>query len=103
MAQSFDAAVDVVSSAHNNFDDMTCIFKEVARVLRPRGQLFSVLPTNRCSRRTFKGLTTTFLEAEEVVLLLMHSFTSLDILRSSYQLSNDCLIDNWIVTGRCKE
>lgn len=102
MADCFDAVVDVVSSAHNTFGCMHLIFTEIVRVLKPGGQLFSVLPTNRCSRRTFKGLTTTFLEDWEVDSLLTPYFTHIKILLSSYQLDHGCLIDNWIVTARSK-
>ncbi len=99
MAQSFDAAVDVVSSAHNTYTCMEDIFHEVAMALKPGGKLFSVLPTNKCSRRTFKGLTTTFLEEQEVELLMMYNFAKLQILRSTYYLEPDCMIDTWIVTA----
>lgn len=102
MTGCFDAVVDVVASAHNSLDNMGRIFTEVARVLKPGGSLFSVLPTNRCSRRTFKGLTSTFLEEWDVDILLRRHFTNLKILRSSYQLAHDCLIENWIVTGAAK-
>lgn len=102
MAHCFDAVVDVVSSAHNSLDDMGRIFTEVARVLKPGGNLFSVLPTNRCSRRTFKGLTSTFLEEWEADALLQRHFTHIQILRSSYELAKDCLIDNWIITAQSR-
>lgn len=102
MADSFDAVIDVVSSAHNTRNAMAGIFKEVSRILKPGGSLFSVLPTNRCSRRTFKGLTATFLEECEVEDLLSPYLNDLMILKSSYQLSRDCLIENWIATGKAR-
>lgn len=103
-AKSFDAVVDVVSSAHNTPECMFEAFLEVSRVLRPGGQLFSVLPTNKCSRRTFTRFTTTFLEMWEVIRWLeLTCFTKIMVLRSSYQLDPDCLIDNWIVTAQRKE
>lgn len=101
-AQSFDAAVDIVSIAHNRFPYLGVLFKGVSRVLKPGGKFFSVLPTNRCSRRTFKGLVTTFLDRIEVQHLLEPHFDNIMILGSSYQLDQDCLIDTWVVTAEAK-
>jgi ubiquinone/menaquinone biosynthesis C-methylase UbiE len=103
VAGSFDAVVDVVASAHNPITHMAKIAAEIVRVLKPKGKLFSVLPTNRCSRRTFRGFVSTFLEQWEVEMLYGPLFENLQILRSSYELSHDCLIDNWILTAQRKE
>lgn len=102
-AGTFDAVVDVVCSAHNSMIDMVKIFAEIARVLKPGGKVFSVMPTNRCSRRPFKGLgTISFMEHQEVDMLLDKGFDGVSILSSSYQLSQDCFVENWIVTASRK-
>lgn len=96
----FDAAVDVVSIAHNTLGDMRKIFDEVARTLKPKGLLFSVLPTVNCSRHTFRGTgDVTFLERLEIDYVLGPKFQHVDVLLSSYELSHDCCIRNWIVTA----
>ncbi len=97
---SFDVVIDIVSSCHNSMPDMHQIFGEVARVLKPGGKLFSMFPTPRCNRRRFHGLgIATFLERPEIDNMLGRSFQDIQILRSSYELTSDCLIDNWVVTG----
>lgn len=96
----FDAVVDVVSSAHNSHCEVTKIFKEVARVLKPGGRLFSISPTNICSRRPFVGLgTVNYLEQGEIKSLLDKSFTAVKILRSSYGIADDCIVDHWVTTA----
>lgn len=102
MTHCFDAVVDVVSSAHNSLDEMRVIFSEVARVLKPGGNLFSVIPTHRCARHPFSGLIATFLEEDEIEPLLGRRFNNLKILRSSYQLARDRTIDNWIITANSR-
>ena len=102
-ADYFDAVVDVVSSAHNTHSEVEKIFKEIHRVLKPSGKLFSVLPTNNCSRRPFVGLGhVSYFEYCDVELLLDGDFDSVSILRSSYQLEPDCTVDNWIISATNK-
>lgn len=98
--KSFDVVVDVVSSVHNVMPDVRKIFSEAARVLKAGGEIFSVMPTNRCSRRPFQGLgQVSFMERSEIEQMLECNFDNVQILSSSYELSPDCLVDNWIVTG----
>jgi ubiquinone/menaquinone biosynthesis C-methylase UbiE len=96
----FDAVVDIISSAHNTKPDIEKIYAEVARVLKPRGKLFAILPTNTCSRRPFmKYGTVSFMEKNEVEDLLSKDFTKIEILSASYEIETGCEVRNWIVTA----
>ncbi len=97
--QAFDACVDVVSVAHNTFAEIYGIFKEVARVLKPRGKLFTILPSNRCSRRPFQHFITTFFERDEVNYILADNFANIQIFSSSYQVALDTRVDTWVVSA----
>ena len=97
---SFDAVVDVISTAHNPKPKIDKIFKEVTRVLKPKGKLFSVTPTNKCSRRPFMDYgTISFMEKFELEALLEPNFTNLELLTASYQINPGCKVENWIVTA----
>lgn len=102
--QSFDAVVDVVSSAHNSMSEARKIFAEVARVLKPGGLLFSITPTDTCSRRPFVGLgTVNYMTRQEVEWLLEKTFTCIDLKKLVYQPDQDVFVHHWVVTARVKE
>lgn len=98
--ESFDLVVDVISIAHNTKHKITKIFDEVARVLKPKGKLFSVTPTNKCSRHPFmKYGTISFMERFELEQTFQQDFTNLELLTTSYEVSAGCKVENWIVTA----
>lgn len=96
----FDAVVDIISSAHNTMPNIEKIYKEIARVTKPYGKLFAIMPTNKCSRRPFiKYGTVSFMEKTEVENLLSKDFTRVEILTASYEIESGCEVRNWIVTA----
>ncbi len=97
---SFDLVVDVISSAHNSKFKIYKIFGEVARVLKPTGKLFSITPTNKCSRRPFVNYgTISFMEQFELHHLYQQDFTNLQLLTTSYEINPGCKVENWVVTA----
>ncbi len=98
-SNSFDVVVDVVSSVHNSMADLFIIFDEVSRVLKPGGKLFSVMPTVCTAKQAYQDAPTTFLRQRDVHQLLKRDFSSINILLSTYQLDQNCTIENWIVTA----
>lgn len=97
---SFDACIDVVCSAHNPIHDIHRIFSEVARVVKPEGKIFSILPTNLCSHTPFEGRgSATFFEWYDVDKLFRRYFDKTMILHASYE-TEDYHIDNWVVSAQ---
>lgn len=96
VSQAFDAAVDVVSLAHNDIASIGMILREVVRVLKPGGKFFTMLPTNRCSRWPFRGLRASFFEKEDVEDLLSTGFREVQVLSSSYQLEPSITVSHWV-------
>lgn len=101
-SNNFDAVVDVVSSVHNSKDDLLIIFDEVARVLKPDGKLFSVMPTVCTAKQAYKDASTTFMRQRDITQLLNRHFSKIDILLSTYQLTQTRTIENWVVTANRK-
>jgi SAM-dependent methyltransferase len=94
---SFDAVVDVVAVAHNSFRDCAYIFREVARVLRPGGRLFSMLPRDICSRGPFAGKgPVTFFGLVDLLNAMPAAFRTLRIGWAGYTRGED-RIHHWIV------
>jgi cyclopropane fatty-acyl-phospholipid synthase-like methyltransferase len=97
---TFDAVVDVVSSAHNSIHYLPDIYQEVHRVLKPLGRYFLVTPTDRCSPEPFKGLgTVTFLCETDLRLILQNHFDIVELLKSSYQPTSAHKIEHWVVSA----
>lgn len=50
---SLDCVIDVACICHNGWTDAKKIVREAARVLKPDGKIFSVMPTSRCARQPY--------------------------------------------------
>jgi SAM-dependent methyltransferase len=52
---SFDCVIDVACICHNEICDAKDIVNEAHRVLKPKGRIFSVMPTDSCARQPYDG------------------------------------------------
>lgn len=94
---SFDAAVDIVSIAHNvNYCE---IIEEVYRLLKPGGKLFSVWPTSQCYREPYRGKgPAVFLTNWQIHKAFQRMFT-LDVGWVKEEVEPGCILDHWIIHG----
>lgn len=94
---SFDGLVDIVALAHN--ENPYDIAKEMHRVLRPEGKLFSVIPTSECWRTPFlnKGAIQ-FLTHDEVHDLYARWFT-LQVGWVKELLHTGDVLEHWVISG----
>lgn len=94
----FDCAVDVVCIAHNSFQDAELIVAEVARVLKPGGKLFSVMPADTCWRGPFdeKG-TVIFLDMYAVRVLFEPHFDVVINWTQTYDAGH--ILKHWLVSA----
>jgi cyclopropane fatty-acyl-phospholipid synthase-like methyltransferase len=97
---TFDAVIDVVSSAHNSIHYLPDIYQEVSRVLKPLGRYFLITPTDKCSPEPFKGLgTITFLGETDLRLILQNWFDIVELTKSSYQPTSAYKVEHWVVSA----
>lgn len=91
----FDAVIDIVCLAHN--DDTHRISAEIARVLRPGGKLFSVIPKLSCSRAPYEGKGPVhFMNSRDVKGVYQDDF-SLNI--GWEEVEGPVFLAHWIVDG----
>jgi ubiquinone/menaquinone biosynthesis C-methylase UbiE len=95
--ESFDGVVDIVSLAHN--ENPRDIVKEMHRVLKPDGRLFSVIPTTETWQAPFmdKGAIQ-FLNHDEVWDLFGEWFT-LQVGWVKELLHSGHVLEHWVIDG----
>jgi ubiquinone/menaquinone biosynthesis C-methylase UbiE len=95
--ESFHFAVDIVSLAHN--ENPQDIVREIHRVLKPDGKLFSVIPTNKTHREPFEKYgAIQFLDHTEVFDLFAQWFT-LSVGWVKELTHQGKLLDHWIISA----
>lgn len=95
---SFDCVVDIVCIAHNKFEDAKKIVSEIARVLKPDGKVFSMMPTTKCWDGPYKGKgNVIFLMYHQVRQLFGDTF-NVEIDWSAFS-DKTKMLEHWLIQG----
>ncbi len=100
---SFDAVIDIVCVAHNDKYDIDSIVKEITRVLKPGGRVFSVLPDGGSPEMYKQYGTVTFFEMFGAMTLYPQS--RFEDIRVDWTVTceDGRYIKTWFVKARLKE
>lgn len=96
----FDAVVDITSMAHNT--NCRGIVKEVARVLKQGGRLFSFIPRYECWRDPFLGKgAITFMTASDVKNVYRDLFEiAIGFTDQADPGTSDKVLRHWVIDAR---
>jgi SAM-dependent methyltransferase len=95
---SFDCVVDIVCIAHHFADMAGCIIDEAARVLKPGGCIFSVMPTNECSEAPYAGKGAVLFAEGWHLPALFNGHFNIEVNRASHT-DGPNHIDHWLISG----